>query len=896
MPTKAAAFIVDNPLPLALDFLQLKAAGIAQIKSQTDQIWTNFNDSDPGVTMLEQLCYALTELGYCAQMPIEDVLTQNNGAIPYAKQFFVPQDILSTNPVTIDDFRKFIHDSFTQVRAIYLTPQTCTVKNDGSNINAQPIKVGRYLVYVGFDETVSLVDQGSIRNGIDYLLQQHRNLGEFFYPAKLLSSQRVTISGRVQLSPTVRASNVYAQITQALSQIAAPTPVRSGYTELINSGLAADQVINGPKMHQGWISGADALPAKLTSISTNQIAALLSAIDGVVAVESIGIAANNISNFIIIDEDKIATFDFIDTLQFIQNRQPIPRQAANIKKSTHYVLGKLQAAHLASGVESKVDVNPPLPVGRYRDIETYYSIQNTFPDSYGVGANSLESNAPNYRIANARQLKAYLLVFDQLLANEFSQLAHVNDLFSFVPQQTILGSSVLSPMIQYKPFTSSYYCQTLYDIPDVKPLLRGNESFHYQFDRNMPSDQSEAIAWDRFQQFPFNEYSHGLLECMEQPLTANRRRDDMLSHLMARHGDDANDYQSMMHAYQSYGTDLETNIIVKSKWMLNFQVLSYYRMKASNCRSSVLIRFPDDPSIVPTHNWIPSSLPDCVSAGKCLPWWLCQPYPSKDGELDQEKLFAICRIEKEHLENFTAFEHKLDILLGLSGYFLHLAGKLFALLAQSQSSGWLSNNEPQSVFYCADVDATFFRVSEQEDRLYLGDRTDTLPGVDELGLMQIILPSISKDNQAFRRQCYQDHAQQLLWLATQRKGCLLIEHQLLFAEIQTDVTQDIEFIEDIFSASLLLPNYVSIIGNSNSTRTSDTTLQMDLANYLITLTDLHWPAHLTLQTGAYSFSFMKAMIPAFLHWHNASNPVDQDSAATIVAKLLQLHTPVRNSS
>jgi len=58
-------YIIDTPLPLNRDFNGLKNEGLAFIQEHIGHEWTNLNPSDPGITILEQLCYALTELGYC---------------------------------------------------------------------------------------------------------------------------------------------------------------------------------------------------------------------------------------------------------------------------------------------------------------------------------------------------------------------------------------------------------------------------------------------------------------------------------------------------------------------------------------------------------------------------------------------------------------------------------------------------------------------------------------------------------------------------------------------------------------------------------------------------------------------------------------------------------------
>ena len=41
----------------------LREMGIEEIQKLSGKIWTDFNLHDPGVTILEQLCYALTDLG-----------------------------------------------------------------------------------------------------------------------------------------------------------------------------------------------------------------------------------------------------------------------------------------------------------------------------------------------------------------------------------------------------------------------------------------------------------------------------------------------------------------------------------------------------------------------------------------------------------------------------------------------------------------------------------------------------------------------------------------------------------------------------------------------------------------------------------------------------------------
>src|SRR5690348_5969843 len=90
-------YILDEPLPLSQDFRALRTKGIAYIQQYIGSNWTNFNASDPGVTILDQVCFALTELGYCNDFSIEDILTESDGNIHFSDQFHLPEDILTVS-------------------------------------------------------------------------------------------------------------------------------------------------------------------------------------------------------------------------------------------------------------------------------------------------------------------------------------------------------------------------------------------------------------------------------------------------------------------------------------------------------------------------------------------------------------------------------------------------------------------------------------------------------------------------------------------------------------------------------------------------------------------------------------------------------------------------------
>lgn len=90
----------------------LREEGIAYLQKVAGKIWTDFNVHDPGLTILEALCYAITDLGYRANLDIEDILAINeqDDTEKELNNFFTAREILTNAPFTINDYRKLLID------------------------------------------------------------------------------------------------------------------------------------------------------------------------------------------------------------------------------------------------------------------------------------------------------------------------------------------------------------------------------------------------------------------------------------------------------------------------------------------------------------------------------------------------------------------------------------------------------------------------------------------------------------------------------------------------------------------------------------------------------------------------------------------------------------------
>jgi hypothetical protein len=99
----------DRKLIASQDFKFLLSEGLKYIEQFGSKFWTDYNAHDPGVTILEVLCYAITELGYRADFDIKDLLTNKEGVID--NQTFFSAATIFTNAALIEsDYRKLLID------------------------------------------------------------------------------------------------------------------------------------------------------------------------------------------------------------------------------------------------------------------------------------------------------------------------------------------------------------------------------------------------------------------------------------------------------------------------------------------------------------------------------------------------------------------------------------------------------------------------------------------------------------------------------------------------------------------------------------------------------------------------------------------------------------------
>ena len=90
------------------DYAAIREEAIGLVQKLSGKIWTDFNVHDPGVTILEQIVFTLTELGYKTGFDVEDYLSDASGNIDYESQaMYAPSLMTQTFPVTLEEYSSF---------------------------------------------------------------------------------------------------------------------------------------------------------------------------------------------------------------------------------------------------------------------------------------------------------------------------------------------------------------------------------------------------------------------------------------------------------------------------------------------------------------------------------------------------------------------------------------------------------------------------------------------------------------------------------------------------------------------------------------------------------------------------------------------------------------------
>ncbi|SMO48711.1 hypothetical protein [Gracilimonas mengyeensis] len=463
-----------------LDFKKLREEGIHYIEQFSGDIWTDYNSHDPGITILEQLVFALTELVYRTGFDLPDLLTDpKTGKIDTEKQVLLSADeIMSCAPLTLKDYSRLVYDNIHGLANAWFSP----IPREKYGIN------GLYKTSVFVYDIAKYQGEEAretIKANLRELLNANRNLCEDFQEIELLEYRDFFVDADIEISSEQTPEDILAEIFFKISNFVAPEVQLYSFQEMMDEGMPLEELLNGPPQKHGFIKDRDLEPRPLKIYST-QIIDIINKISGVKSIKNLRLSLNGaqFTNQIIIEENQILRYQHnvsekIREQQFRFVKQSSARKLELNPRITKMKLDDLKAAKrrgyaLDEQFRNQLDV----PRGNKLKLDDYYSVQNQFPHIYGINQYGVPESETPQRKAQAKQLKAYLMVFEQILANYAAQLSHLKDLFSIEEN-----------------LEDTYFLKAL--TKDIIPHLKGLYAGDEEGEAKVPEDEIKALM-DRF--------------------------------------------------------------------------------------------------------------------------------------------------------------------------------------------------------------------------------------------------------------------------------------------------------------------------------------------------------------------------------------------------------------
>ncbi|MFN8356914.1 MAG: hypothetical protein U0Y10_20840 [Spirosomataceae bacterium] len=498
------AFLPKSPqLKHTEDYRWLREQGISFVQKFAGKIWTDYNTHDPGVTILELLCYALTDLGYRTNFPMADLLTDPGHTTPRLnKRFYEAPVILRSNPITLQDWRKVLlsiegirnawldtKDDETYIPNLYYEPKTDELSyNLPDTVTFQKaLKIsGLYRIKIELEAAEQLEANPQLKTNIEAVtgainwlnpspaeeqaiktffetkvravFHSHRNVCEDMDDVNFMTAEPMGICADFELEkdiPNDQYPAILCQIRQKIDNYLSPPLPRYSLTQLLEKGRSVEEIFEGPYLPDGFIDNGDLEQfEQRTVVYVSDLINLLSDIPGILAIRKLWLADQNGQSFqacLHLTDPNHSIFKFDPTrcsIQFFKGVLPL------LRKATVAQLMESCSKSVVSSTQPLQTTFPPI-ASRNRSVGTYFSIQNEFPHNYQLGEEGISERATPLRKAQRLQLKAYLLFFEQLLTDYLAQLNQAKQLFSW----------------KSMPANSTYPSQMLSDITDLAKVL-----------------------------------------------------------------------------------------------------------------------------------------------------------------------------------------------------------------------------------------------------------------------------------------------------------------------------------------------------------------------------------------------------------------------------------------
>ncbi|RYJ38366.1 Response regulator receiver (CheY-like) modulated diguanylate cyclase/phosphodiesterase [Flavobacterium anhuiense] len=534
-----------------LDFFYLRKKGIEYIESFGSKFWTDFNEHDPGITMLEMLSYAISDLGMRLNLPIENILASDdiNKGIP--KQFFKASEVLSSSPVTQNDYRKLFIDIkgvrncwlAKHEKKVYVDCKKNQLSYDVKDYNNLPDNLrksfelnGLYDLYVDF-ESSKPSEIEAVKEKIRKQYHANRNLCEDLVDIKKVVDYPIKICADIEVNTEADEELVHANVLHALESYLSTTVNFYSLKQMIDKGYSTLEIFDGPSLENGFIDTKELLTADLRNeVRLSDIMRIIMSVPDVILIKDISLGncnGDDLENkwLICLAPYQKPVICVKSVFNYNKGLLPLNINQAQVKIYLDAIKAEKDKATTNASQNKELEI----PNGEYLNTDFYTTIQNDFPETYGIGEVGLPTRASVERKSKAKQLKGYLLFFDQILGSYFKQLGQVSELLS------VSGN-----------LTRTLFTQVVKDIEGANDIVDGYDNY----------------TDDSITELLFDQQDNNI-----------ERRNKILDHLLSRFAENFSEYVFVNKTIYGNTTD-QVVLRDKENFLKDYKVVSKERGNA----------------------------------------------------------------------------------------------------------------------------------------------------------------------------------------------------------------------------------------------------------------------------------------------------------------------------
>lgn len=416
-------------VPPPTRFDALRADGIRRAQDLSGHRWTDYNLHDPGITILEAACYALTDLAFRADFPVADRLSDADDRIDWAAQaLYLPQDVFPCRATTLTDYRRLLLDRLPQLDGVSLSVLPSAASG--------PQVPG--LVAMVLDGPTPEADP-TLESEARRLYAAARNLGEDLGTVVRVRKWPCRLLGDIEIGGARDPADIVAEVHDRCASYLAAVVDFEGCAAALKRDETLDRILDGPWVENGFARGAMLERATQTTLFVTDLIARIRGIDGVSDVHWLAVQPEGDKAWATSLNWRSA--DGHEALALLPPGGDGPVTGLTVRRrgSDVTVLApevrrrcedRLAARRARRAGLRDIDIACPPPRGRRRGAPPAVSLQAHFPATYGLADGAAPQRTTERERARIAQLRGYLLLFDQVIAHAGAQLDHLGDLFS----------------------------------------------------------------------------------------------------------------------------------------------------------------------------------------------------------------------------------------------------------------------------------------------------------------------------------------------------------------------------------------------------------------------------------------------------------------------------------